>query len=70
MKNMLLTLGKHKIFQQAVEFITMGKWLKCGMVVASKQQQTVLQDLLTRQLPTVPQPELMVMKPIPFFQNW
>ena len=24
----------------------MGKWLKCGMVIASKQQQTILQDLL------------------------
>ena len=50
-KKMLLTLEKHKIFQQAVEFITMGKWSKCGMVLASKQQQTMLQDLLARQLP-------------------
>ena len=44
-------MEKTKIFQQAVEFITMGKWLKCGMVLASKQQQTILRDLLSRQLP-------------------
>ena len=50
-KKMLSTMEKPKIFQQAVEFITMGKWLKCGMVLASKQQQTILQDLLSRQLP-------------------
>ena len=48
---MLLTMEKPKIFQPAVEFITMGKWLKCGMVLASKQQQTILQDLLSKQLP-------------------
>ena len=35
---MRLTMEKPKIFQQAVEFITMGKWLKCGMVLAIKQQ--------------------------------
>ena len=44
-------MEKPKIFQQAVEFITMGKWLKYGMVLASKQEQTILQDLLSRQLP-------------------
>ena len=44
-------MEKPEIFQQAVEFITMGKWLKCGMVLASKQQQIKLQDLLSRQLP-------------------
>ena len=35
-KKMLSTMEKPKIFQQAVEFITMCKWLKCGMVLASK----------------------------------
>ena len=35
-KKMLSTMEKPKIFQKAVEFITMGKWLKCGMVLASK----------------------------------
>ena len=29
----------------------MGKWLKCGMVVGSKRQQSILRDLLSRQLP-------------------
>ena len=29
----------------------MGKWLKCAMVLGSKRQQTILQDLLSRQLP-------------------
>ena len=48
---MLLTLENPEIFQQSVEFVTMGKWLKCGMVLASKQQQTILRDLLARQLP-------------------
>ena len=50
-KKMLSTMEKPKIFQKAVEFITMGKWLKCGMVLGSKQQQTILQDLLSRKLP-------------------
>ena len=50
-KKMLLTMEKPKIFQQAVEFITMGNCLKCGMVLVSKQQQTILRDLLSRQLP-------------------
>ena len=50
-KKMLSTMEKPKIFQQAVEFITMGKWLKCGMVLASKRQQTILGDFLSRQLP-------------------
>ena len=50
-KKMLSTMEKPKIFQKAVEFITMGKWLKCGMVLGSKRQQTILQDLLSRQLP-------------------
>ena len=50
-KKMLSTMEKPKIFQKAVEFITMGKWLKCGMVLGSKQQQTILRDLLSRQLP-------------------
>ena len=50
-KKMLITMEKPKIFQQTVEFMTMGKWLKCGMVLASKQQQTILHDLLSRQLP-------------------
>ena len=31
-KTMLSTMEKPKIFQKSVEFITMGKWLKCGMV--------------------------------------
>ena len=52
-KKMLSTMEKPKIFQQAVEFITKGKWLKCGMVLASKRQQTILQDMLSRQLPCV-----------------
>ena len=50
-KKMLSTMEKPKIFQKAVEFITMGKWLKCGMVLGSKRQQTILRDLLSRQLP-------------------
>ena len=50
-KKMLSTMEKPKIFQKAVEFITIGKWLKCGMVLGSKQQQTILRDLLSRQLP-------------------
>ena len=50
-KKLLSTMEKPKIFQKAVEFITMGKWLKCGMVLGSKRQQTILQDLLSRQLP-------------------
>ena len=50
-KKMLLTMENPKIFQQAVEFITMCKWLKCGMVLASKQQQNILRDMLSRQLP-------------------
>ena len=29
----------------------MGKWLKCGMVLGSKQQQTIQRDPLSRQLP-------------------
>ena len=35
-KRMLSTMEKPKIFQKSVEFITMGKWLKCGMVLGSK----------------------------------
>ena len=40
-KTMLSTMEKPKIFQKSVEFITMGKWLKCGMVFGSKRQQTI-----------------------------
>ena len=29
----------------------MGKWLKCGMVLGSKQQQTIRSNLLSKQLP-------------------
>ena len=35
-KTMLSTMQKPKIFQKAVEFITMRKWFKCGMVLGSK----------------------------------
>ena len=35
-KTMLSTMEKPKIFQKSMEFITMGKWLKCGMVLGSK----------------------------------
>ena len=35
-KAMLSTMEKPKIFQNSVEFITMAKWLKCGMVLGSK----------------------------------
>ena len=35
-KKLLSTMEKPKIFQKAVEFITMGKWLKCGMVLGRK----------------------------------
>ena len=35
-KTMLSTMEKLKIFQKSVESITMGKWLKCGMVLGSK----------------------------------
>ena len=45
-KTMLSSLEKPKIFQKSVEFITMGKWLKCGMVLGSKQQQTIRTKLL------------------------
>ena len=31
--------------------ITMGKWLKCGMVLGSKRQQTIRNKLLSEQLP-------------------
>ena len=41
-KKMLSTMEKPKIFQKAVEFIIIGKWLKCGMVLGSKRQQTIL----------------------------
>ena len=50
-KTILSTIEKPKIFQKAVEFITMGKWLKCGMVLGSKRQQTILRNLLSKQLP-------------------
>ena len=40
-KTMLSTMEKPKIFQKSVEFITMGKWLKCGMVLGSKQQKSI-----------------------------
>ena len=50
-KTMLSTMEKPKIFQKSVEFITMGKWLKCGMVLGSKQQQTIRHNLLSKQLP-------------------
>ena len=50
-KNILSTMDKPKIFQKAVEFVTIGKWLKCGMVLGSKRQQTIQRDLLSRQLP-------------------
>ena len=29
----------------------MGKWLKCGIVLGNKRPQTILRDLLPRQLP-------------------
>ena len=41
-KKMLSKLETPKIFQMSVDFITMGKWLKCGMVLGSKRQQTIL----------------------------
>ena len=50
-KTMLSTMEKPKIFQKSVEFITIGKWLKCGMVLGSKQQQTIQRKLLSKQLP-------------------
>ena len=50
-KKMLSTMETPKIFQMGVEFITMGKWLKFGMVLRSKRQQTILRYLLLRQLP-------------------
>ena len=50
-KRMLSTMEKPKIFQKSVEFITMGKWLKCGMVLGSKRQQTIRRNLLSKQLP-------------------
>ena len=40
-KAMLSTMEKPKIFRKSVQFITMGKWLKCGMVLGSKRQQTI-----------------------------
>ena len=50
-KRMLSTMDKPKNFQTSVDFITMGKWLKCGMVLSSKRQHTMLRELLERQLP-------------------
>ena len=50
-KTMHSTMEKPKIFQKSVEFITMGKWLKCGMVLGSKRQQTIRNKLLSKQLP-------------------
>ena len=50
-KTMLSTMEKPKIFQKSVEFITMDKWLKCGMVLGSKRQQTIRNKLLSKQLP-------------------
>ena len=50
-KTMLSTMEKPKIFQKSVEFITMGQWLKCGMVLGSKRQQTIRNKLLLKQLP-------------------
>ena len=35
-KPMLSTMEKPKIFQMSVQFITMSKLLKCGMVLGSK----------------------------------
>ena len=49
-KTMLSTMEKPKIFQMSVEFITMCKWLKCGMVLGNKRQQTIQNKLLSRQL--------------------
>ena len=40
-KTMLSRMEKPKILQKSVEFITMGKLLKCGMVLGSKRQQTI-----------------------------
>ena len=50
-KTMLSTMEKPKIFQKSVQFITMGKWLKCGMVLGSKRQQNIRNKLLSEQLP-------------------
>ena len=50
-KTMLSTMEKPKIFQKSVEFITIAKWLKCGMVLGSKRQQTIRNKLLSKQLP-------------------
>ena len=50
-KTMHSTMEKPKIFQKSVEFITMGKWLKCGMVLGSKRQQTIQNKLLSKRLP-------------------
>ena len=50
-KTTLSTMEKPKIFQKAVQFITMGKWLKYGMVLGSKRQQTIQRNLLSKQLP-------------------
>ena len=50
-KTMLSTMEKPKIFQKSVEFITMRKWLKCGMVLGSKRHQTIQNKLLSKQLP-------------------
>ena len=30
----------------------MGKWLKCGIVLGSKRQQTIQSNLLSKQLPS------------------
>ena len=50
-KTMLSTMETPKIFQKSVEFITMGKWLKCRMVLGSKRQQTIQSNLLSKQRP-------------------
>ena len=50
-KTLLSRMEKPKVFQKSVEFITKSKWLKCGMVLGSKRQQTIRSNLLSKQLP-------------------
>ena len=69
-KTMLSTMEKPKICQKSVEFITMGKWLKCGMVLGSKRQQTIRCNLLSNQLPRGASTGINGNEAYTIFQKW
>ena len=69
-KTMPSTMEKPKIFHKSVQFITMGKWLKCGMVLGSKQQQTIRSNLLSKQLPRGASTGINGNEAYTIFQKW